>query len=418
MAQAPIAPAVFVTEEYVTFSDVLEGKLGPREAGAARFWVDQGSIIELPPKDSNWVSTDVPADCYDTRVWEQIQGKEDAGAAAAAENLGNAADAFAAPGAQKSKQKTTAKPRVTVAAGDPNMYIKSAFVGHSDALGTLSRRKARSSKYVDDSNEDTDDGAGGSRVAAQNYELLPPEAALAKLPDGWDVYDLVLNGPRDTKVFGGRMYVSPSGIVCRSYETAKATARGEKMQCRWPVDMKNAINWIKTQGTSSRAAIKSNVDVMLPRHLVALQRTKSALRPVGKNKKGKGRPKKRVKKRKEWKHEEDKVEDLAVGEIPEPTKSNKAIKISKKSTSSAATAASDKSAASQGEKKKVESKSNLQYTLGNGEIVLGCSKCRYSQRGCQQCRERAAAKAAGTADNPARKKPRKPTVVERLPKPA
>lgn len=279
MSEDTMAPAVFITEEYVSFADVLEGKLGPREAGAARFWVDQGSIIEPPAKNSNWISTDAPAGCYDTRVWDPIEEREDAGAATmAAANLGDASGS--AP--QKIKNKTAAKPRTLAAAGQ-NMYTKAAFVGHSDTLGTLARRKARSSKNADEieSDKEVAEGAAGaaSRAANEAIEKLLPSAALAKLPSGWRVKDLVLDGPRGTKVLDGRLYVSPSGIVCRTYEVAKAMSRAEKIHCRWKYDLKSAISWIKSQATASRAAIKTNVDVVYPRYLVALQRRKAAIKP-------------------------------------------------------------------------------------------------------------------------------------------
>jgi len=283
MAQNTTAPAVFITDEYVTFADVLEGKLGPREAGAARFWVEQGSIIEPPAENSNWISTDAPAGCYDTRIWDPIEEGEDAGAAAAvAANLGNASGS-AAPAPQKTKTKSAPKRRAPAAAGQ-NMYSKAAFVGHSDTLGTLARRKARSSRNADEIEGDEDAAedaaaAAASKAANEAIEKLPPSAALAKLPAGWRVKDLVLDGPRDTKILGGRLYISPSGAVSRTYETAKAMSRAQKIQCRWKYDLKSALSWIKSQATASRAAMKTNVDVVYPRYLVVLQRRKAAMKP-------------------------------------------------------------------------------------------------------------------------------------------
>lgn len=276
MAQDAMAPAVFITEEYVTFDDVLEGKLGPREAGAAHFWVEQGSIIEPPAKDSNWISTDAPAGCYDTRVWDPIEDGEDAGTAA---NIGDASG-FPAPAPQKAKTKTAPKVRAPAAAGQ-NMYTKAAFIGHSDTLGTLARRKARSSKDANDieSDEEAPEDAAASRAANEAIEKLPPSAALGKLPAGWRVKDLVLDGPRNIKILDGRLYISPSGLVCRTYENAKAMSKAEKIQCRWTYDVKCAISWIKCQATASRADLKANVDVAFPRYFVALQRRKAAIKP-------------------------------------------------------------------------------------------------------------------------------------------
>jgi hypothetical protein len=161
------------------------------------------------------------------------------------------------------------------------MYSKAAFVGHSDTLGTLARRKARSSRNADDYEDDeyNEEDARASRAANEAIEKQPPAAALAKLPAGWRVKDLVLDGPRNTKVLGGRLYISPSGMVSRTFEVARAMSRTEKTQCRWKYDFKNAMSWLKAQATASREALKGNVDVVFPKYLIALQRRKAAIKP-------------------------------------------------------------------------------------------------------------------------------------------
>jgi hypothetical protein len=333
MAQTEIASAVFVTEEFVSFNDVLEGKLGPREAGAARFWVEQGSIIEPLPNNSDWISTDAPAGCYDTRVWEPVEDEDDA------------ANIVKSP--QKPKPKAAAKPRTTAAA--QNMYSKAAFVGHSDTLGTLSRRKARSSKHPDDPNS-SDADASGSRAANDAIEKLPPSAALAKLPSGWRVKDLILDGPRDTKILDGRLYVSPSGIVCRSYETAKAMSKSEKVQCKW-YDLKSAIAWVKAQSTASRAAIKSNIDVVFPRYIVALQRRKAAIKPKSRS------GTRMVSKNRKRKQEGDGKKEVISGRGGSESRDDRALKRHTTGTPSSGVVVSGKPAS--GEKEKDKKRENV-----------------------------------------------------------
>ena len=280
-------------EDRVSFDDILDGALGPGEAAAARKWIENGAII-APPPSLGWVFSDTPPGCYDTRVWDSSSDVEEAVTTASeAETDDEEPEVLPAPKIRSLLPilDVPRQPRSTMTRGGPleNQYARNAFVGHSDTIGTLARRKARSSGHnggaKNEDAEEVDDEVtppllGGNAAAAAAGGAAAAAGASASgtaLPSGWTSYELTLKGPRNSTIYAGKLFVSQTGIASPSLKAARTLSRTElsKMSVQ---DVRKAAEWIRDLGKKGTSAMPRIVDATVARQFVVLERRKTALR--------------------------------------------------------------------------------------------------------------------------------------------
>ena len=262
-------PIVPTNQEIISFNEILGGALGCREAEAAQQWIDHGSNIDPPAQGRDWIPLDPSPWCFDTRVWDPSSDEEDAG---------EAIDAPQAGPSQPTKAPRSRAPKQPQIPGE-NVYSRAAFVSHGDAVGTMSRRKARSSRPTIENPLGDAATAAAASFAKTGVSKTghPPNPQFPR----WAAFDLQLSGPRDRVVPVGPLHVSPTGVICRSAKERDRVDKAETTPIR-PEELEKAIEWIQYHAVSSKATIPKKLDAVHARWMVLLERRKTVLRKKAK----------------------------------------------------------------------------------------------------------------------------------------
>lgn len=253
---------VSVTEEYITFEAILSGILGVKEADAARRWLDSGATISAEEPRQDTVIKDTRPEVYDTRVLATDRGYAEE--ESEVEEEAPASPAKPPPTTRPAPESKSAPPpkRPRPPSAAENEYGRASFVGHSDAVGTMARRKARSA--VDD-----------TPPASSPKRSKPSVPALEELPLRWMTYVLEERQADGSGCVNTRIYISPEGAYCSTWKAAEAVEAARQRPLKGSI--KRLVSWVRQLGRSSRATAPALGDGAAASRVLALQRARNVL---------------------------------------------------------------------------------------------------------------------------------------------
>jgi hypothetical protein len=234
------------TEQVITFDDIIDGALGQREAAAAKRWLSLRCPVQNFAPSTDKVVTEV----HDNDTTVYFDSDEDSPSPQPPPQL---AKKLNTNGDLPPTQQPRAEAR-SLPVPEGNAYGREAFVGHGDAIGTLSRRRARASKEEATTKSTTATegalpaslktsvapsttaggapcaGAGSgsravapvarplSRNMAPRRPVKPMAAPPERLPPGWS--SEIMRVRRRGETQQETAYISPDGVFCEGWPFA------------------------------------------------------------------------------------------------------------------------------------------------------------------------------------------------------